>query len=103
MKTDNYTKALLTVIAASLVVLTIHNVGLFPKAYANEAAATPVPAAPTVALPLNDDGSINVRLVPSETISIDIQDISTSDKLNVNLKEVGGSFIYNAIPVEIEE
>lgn len=103
MKTDNYTKALLTVIAACLVVLTIHNVGLLPTAYANEATTTPVPAAPSVAVPLNDDGSISVRLVPSETISIDITDISTADKLKVNLEEVGGSYIYNAFPVEIEE
>ena len=63
MKTDIYTKSMLTIIAFCLVVLVLKEVGLFTNAY----AAPNTVKAPTnkeySLVPTNSDGSIDVKLV----------------------------------------
>lgn len=83
MKTDLYTKAILTVIAIALI-------GLFFK------TSTPIPNANAAKMeyqkysliPVNSDGSINVKF---------------TDILDVNIEKVDGSSVIYNIPVSIEE
>ena len=85
MKTDRYVKTMLTVIAICLVILVLNKVEIFPEAK----ASTPNLDNQNYALvPLNQDGSINVRLISSEEI------------MEVNIHEVGGNLVRKAIPIE---
>lgn len=88
MKTDAYTKSVLTVIALCLVVLVLRGVDLIPRATAN--AAGPAQTWQTSRpLLVNNDGSINVRITGLE------------GPMNVNVAEVGGNRVYGSkLPVE---
>ena len=55
-----------------------------------------------VLLPANKDGSLNVRLISSGVLDVNIKDISTRDKLNVNIKELGGGFIRYNGPLNVK-
>lgn len=88
MKTDLYTKAVLTVIAGCLTVIALKNADLMPTAHAANSNINTRYGL----VPLNADGSINVNLKSgSETMRVEIVDINTSDKLNVNIAEVSTS------------
>lgn len=117
MKIDRYTKFILTIIAFCLVVLTLNNVDIFPKAYANDVVNY---GGNYGLVPMNEDGSINVRLQgideaideldvnivgietydelevdiveinTSDELKVELTEISTSDELDVNIDEVGG-------------
>lgn len=105
VKIDNYTKGILTLIAACLTVLTLHQLDIFPKAHAS--TFNPPGAAINAnygLVPLNEDGSISVTLRSSDEIDVNIVGINTFDKLDVNIEEVGGGFISHGgpIPVEVE-
>ena len=81
MKQLKYLNAVLTVIAACLVLITLAVTGLVPGA---KAGNTPQK---TMVLPVNPDGSINVKLLQSEPVDI-------------NINQVGGYNISNSVPVE---
>ncbi|MCW3102797.1 MAG: hypothetical protein JWO09_1237 [Bacteroidetes bacterium] len=83
MKTDLYTKGVLSVIAVALVALVIQNIKPV-----NEAQAGPVNFNSFASVPINEDGSINVRM--------------TSD-MDVNIHSIGGSSVYGALPVNLKE
>ena len=94
MKTDTFTKIVLTVIAINLTILTVKNLDLIPKAYANE-PTNKVELTPNnnfLLVPLNEDGSIDVN----------IKSFSTSSVLNVNLEKIGGSSIFGDLEVRIK-
>ncbi|MCH2021568.1 MAG: hypothetical protein MK207_03715 [Saprospiraceae bacterium] len=105
MKTDNFTKLLLTLIAINLTFITIKNIEIIPEAYANDPLNNYSFNTKTNygLVPLNEDGSITVKLTSSDEIDVNITDISTSDELNVNIEDVD-SWAYNNcnIPVKIE-
>ncbi|MCC3160789.1 hypothetical protein LJ737_26365 [Hymenobacter sp. 15J16-1T3B] len=88
MKTDAYTKSVLTVIALCLVVLVLRGVDLVPRATAG--AGTARQGIPTDRpIFVNNDGSINVRLQGIE------------GPLNVNVSAVGGNRVYgDKLPVQ---
>lgn len=92
MKTDFYTKVVLTIIAVCLTILTLQNIDIIPKAYAagpnNNLNA--MPSKNYGLVPLNADGSIDIN----------IKSINTTDELDVNIDEVGGSSVYRSIPVK---
>lgn len=91
MKTDLYTKAVLTVIAICLSIIAIKDLEIFPKAYADNPSA-------------NVKTNPNYGLIPlGGTIDVNIVDINTSDKLGVNIAEVGGYSFSGKIPVVIKE
>jgi len=112
---DAYTKAMLTLVAACLMLLTIHQLDLIPKAYAKEPGISAVfPGGNFGLIPLNEDGSITVRVVAgdeldvniagistSDELEVDISAISTSDELDVNLDEIGGRFLSSGGPVPV--
>jgi hypothetical protein len=84
MKNDTYTKAVLTIIAICLLVMTVKQFEI-PKA--NAASPTPLISS----IPVNLDGSINVNVK------------SMMGTMDVNLEEVGGYSCYGKVPVVIKE
>ncbi|GAA3969215.1 hypothetical protein [Mucilaginibacter dorajii] len=64
MTSQKYLNGVLTVIAFCLVILTLSVVGVFPKA---NAAVTP---SKFVTVPLNPDGSLNVKVLGEQEINI---------------------------------
>jgi len=90
---------MLTLIAACLVVIAARGVQLFPEAHANTPNAYGL-------LSVNEDGSLNVRLVDQQ-LDVSITDIETRDNLNVNIEEeeIGGGWIRSRgpLPVTIED
>ena len=116
MKTDRYTKSVLTVIAIALSLIALKDVDIFPKAHAtSDSVNTPYTNANYGLVPLNEDGSITVRLSTAEQLDVniknidtydelrvDVYSISTSDELDVNLDEIGGGWINNGGPVPVK-
>lgn len=75
-----YLNGVLTIIASCLVLITLAITGLIPSANAKDIK----PA--TITMPINADGSINVRLTNLNTI-------------DVNIEEVDGHSLDDAVPV----
>ncbi len=99
MKTDLYTKAVLTVIAIALVALVFKNGTIL-----NDAKAGQTTWSRYASIPLNEDGSINVRMTTDMDVNLkSIGGSSIYGTLPVNLKEVGGSSFYGTLPVNIKE
>ena len=80
MKTDFYTKTVLTVIAVALITIAFQNIDFLPKANAGSSGF--------VSVPVNPDGSINVKF---------------TEIMKVDVAEVGGNYIYGAMPINIKE
>ncbi|WP_024770633.1 hypothetical protein [Aquimarina macrocephali] len=110
MKTDTYTKSIITIIAICLVIIVIRDIDIIPKAYANN-----VPPTNYGLLPINDDGSITVRLSNTDEIDvniknidtydklkIDLSTISTQDELDINIDEIGGSYVSSGGPIKVK-
>lgn len=98
MKTDLYTKGVLSIIAAALVILVIQNMKL------NEVQADPSSFNKFASVPVNDDGSINVKITSDMDVNIhSVGGSSVYGSLPVNLKEVGGSSFYGSLPVNLKE
>ena len=114
MKTDFYTKTILTIIAGALIVISFQNMDL-TKATASKSVSG------FATVPVNPDGSINVKFTEtmkvnvaevagnyiSSSIPINIKEldgssISGSYGLPVNLKALSGSSIYDALPVKMK-
>ena len=96
MKTDLYTKAVLTVIAVCLTVMVLKDADIVPTARAAGNSNTHYGL-----VPLNADGTINVNIKSgSETMKVEIVDINTSDKLNVNIAEVN---TYSKLNVSVAD
>ncbi len=72
MKSDNYLKTILTIIAINLTFATLKDVSIIPKAHANSISELKN----NVTIPVNDDGSINVKILPSETINVNLTQIN---------------------------
>ncbi|MEP2937236.1 MAG: hypothetical protein ABJM06_02500 [Gilvibacter sp.] len=120
MQTDKYTKVVLTIIAVCLTVNTVQKLDLIPSAYANEANdALPDIEAPRYGLvPLNQDGLIDVNIKDISTydelnvnlkgvdtyekVPVTIKGVDTSDELDVNLDELGGSWISSGGPLKVQ-
>jgi hypothetical protein len=120
MKTDRYTKVILTVIALCLVINVLEKVNIIPQAYADTPLTTNTPLTvetPKYGLiPLNEDGSINVTMKTVAPMDVNITGIRTSDDLdvkisgintsnnlnvNVNLDKIAGSSAYGGLPVRV--
>ncbi|WP_194852460.1 hypothetical protein [Nonlabens antarcticus] len=90
-KNDLFTKSILAVIALNLSVISVST--LFPAA---ERSVN------TAFVPVNEDGSITVRLSNTETLDVNISRISTMDELDVNIEEIGGGFLSHGGPIPVE-
>ncbi len=110
MKTDMYTKFIFTLIAICLVIIVVRDLEIIPKAHANSSTGTTYGS-----IPINSDGSINVRLSNTDEIDVNIKNIATYDKLkvdlnaistrdelDVNIDEIGGSYVSSGGPVKVK-
>lgn len=103
MKADTYTKAVLTIIAVCLTLLTLQQIEIIPKAYASNSGNTNNLAFGNYGLvPLNEDGSITVKLSSSSEIDVNITGVQTSEELNINIDEIGGSYVSSGGPIPVQ-
>ncbi|WP_109299688.1 hypothetical protein [Aquimarina sp. AU474] len=110
MKTNKYSQFLLTIIAVCLVIIVIRDIDIIPKAHANSSYHN------TFAnLPINEDGSITVRINNTDEINVniksidtydklkvDLNGISTRDELDINIDEIGGSYVSSGGPIKVK-
>ncbi|MGX1024834.1 hypothetical protein [Flavobacterium sp. CS20] len=104
MKADKFTKIVLTIIAVNLTILTIKNLDLIPNTYANEPTKK-LELAPNVnygIVPVNEDGTISVKLSNHDEIDVNIVGVNTSDELNVNIDEIGGGYVSHGGPISVK-
>lgn len=89
MKTDLYTKTVLTIIAICLSIIVFNQGGIIPSAFAE----TPKAFKSNMnygLVPLNDDGSVNVRISSSEILEVKIEEVDAY------------AFNYCTVPVKIK-
>lgn len=92
-----YNNLLLSIIASCLLVI------LVDKDKRDHAdGLTPIPATRLALIPVNEDGSINVKIISSDIIAVNIENIDTRDVLNFNLKELGGGYIKYNGPINVK-
>lgn len=111
MKTDLYTKSLLTVIALCLSFQVFQDLDLVPKAYANNANETVNSATYPVLAPMdvrivdiNTYDALNVNLKEIDTydqLKVNLVNIDCDDELDVNIDEVGGAWVSHGGPIKI--
>jgi hypothetical protein len=104
MRTDLYTKIVLTVIAVALLGLLFKNTEAFNRANAGPVNFNKTPGNNYALVPVNEDGSVNVRM--SSDMDVNIRSIGGSSvygALPVNLKEISGSSFYGSLPVNLKE
>ncbi|AFL81639.1 hypothetical protein Aeqsu_2179 [Aequorivita sublithincola DSM 14238] len=107
MKTDNYTKTILTIIAICLTINVVKDFDVFPSAYASEKVETkPINEVMDVRLvDINTSDELNVNLKSVDTydeVKVNLKKIETSDKLDVNLEEIGGGWVSNGGPIPVK-
>ena len=94
MKTDWYLKTVLTVIALCLTILVVRDLDLIPNAHAGSTDGT-LPSSSIYAwVPVNEDGSINVRVVSSE------------ETLKIDIDRIGGRWVRSGaafLPVKVKD
>ena len=82
IKTDQYTKLLLSIIAGCLLISTLQSLGMLPTANANTE-------------------NINASaLYNNGIIDVNIKSIDNNVLLDINMKEINGYSIYDGIPVK---
>ncbi len=117
MKTDRYTKVILTIIAICLTINIAKEFELIPSAYASEETNTTTVNSNYRLVPINEFGAMDVRIVDINTydelnvnlksvdtydeVKVNIKSIETSDELDVNIDEVGGGFISHSGPLPV--
>lgn len=131
MKTDTYTKAVLTVIALALTFNIVKELQIIPKAYANEAEKpnfvpdgyklVPIDAAQTmdvriVGINTSQEMNVNLKRVDayypikvdlnkvslSNPLEVNLRRINTFDKLDINIKELNGHSVFGRLPVRMD-
>ena len=86
MKSNKLKNIFLGIIAINLTLLTLFQLNIWPSTVnANELTST----VNYGLVPLNEDGSINVKL-------------SSSDVIDVNIDEVGGGYVSYGGPISVE-
>lgn len=94
-----YLNTVLTVIAACLVLITFAVTGLIPTANAKETNPS------RVSVPVNPDGSINVKFVKGDVMDVNIDEVGGTSQsgrtLDVNIDDIRGGSVYGSVPVTI--
>lgn len=121
MKTDLYTKSILTIIAVCLTINVITQFDFIPSAYASKPTNTTLVSNEYILVPVNEFETIDVRIVDintydelnvnikgistSDEIKVNINSIDTTDELDINIDEIGGGWLNHGgpIPVKIKE
>lgn len=107
MKTDKYTKTILTIIAICLTINVVKDFEVFPSAYASEKVEMkPVNQVMDVRLvDINTYDELNVNLKSVDTydeVKVNIKKIETTDELDVNIDEIGGGWVSNGGPIPVK-
>ncbi|MCW8980083.1 MULTISPECIES: hypothetical protein [Altibacter] len=118
MKTDTYTKVILTVIAICLTLNVMKELDIVPVAYASEGSSIPEAKTKYQLVPISENNTMDVRIVDINTydelnvnlkgvdtyeeVKVNIKSIDTSDELDVNIDEVGGGWISNGGPLRVK-
>ena len=112
MKTDHYTKTLLTIIAICLTFNVVDRLDLIPAAYAangDDPAAllneTPTETIDVRIVDINtyDELNVNVKSIDTyDEMKVNIKNIDTSDELDVNIDEIGGGWVSNGGPIKVK-
>ncbi|MFT5078012.1 MAG: hypothetical protein ACI836_001226 [Saprospiraceae bacterium] len=117
MKTDTYTKTILTVIAVCLSINVIQTLDIIPSAQATtntpetlEVEYHLVPVSPNQVMDVRivdintyDEMNINIKGIDtSEELKVNLKSIDTTDELDVNIDEVGGSWVSNGGPIKVK-
>ena len=116
MKTDKYTKTILTIIAICLTINVIKDFEIIPSAYANEPEKiSEIPTGYKVVhmnevmdvrlVDINTYDELNVNLKGVDTydeVKVNIKKIETTDELDVNLDEIGGGWVSNGGPIPVK-
>lgn len=104
-----YLQAVLTVIAVCLVLITFAVTGILPVANARESNPR------FISVPVNADGSINVKIVKGQTMDVNIEKVggnnvwgsglpvTTNSTLDVNIKQVNNRSAYYPLDVKIDK
>ena len=107
MKTDTYTKVVLTVIAVCLTFNVVKDLELVPTIQANTVDEEKSIANETIdvrIVDINTYDELNVNLKSVDTydeVKVNIKNIDTDDELDVNIDEVGGSWVNNGSPIPV--
>ena len=111
MKTDLYTKSLLTIIALCLSFQVFQDLDLVPKAYANDENSntlnnnSPILAPMDVRIvDINTYDALNVNLKEIDTydqLKVNLVNIDCDDELDINIDEVGGAWVSHGGPIKI--
>ena len=110
MKTDLYTKSLLTIIAICLSFQVFQDLDLVPKAYAKDEPSSPNHNLPVLApmdvriVDINTYDALNVNLKEIDTydqLKVNLVNIDCDDELDVNIDEVGGAWVSHGGPIKI--
>lgn len=116
MKTDTYTKIVLTVIAICLTINVVKDFNVFPAAYANGTGEIPHITAGHKIVPenqvmdvrlvnINTSDKLNVNLKSIDTydeLKVNLNKIETNDLINVNLHSLGGSWVSSGGPLPVK-
>lgn len=107
MKTDKYTKTILTIIAICLTFNVIKDLNIIPSARAAETVENkPVNEVMDVRLvDINTYDELNVNLKSVDTydeVKVNLKKIETSDELDVNIDEIGGGWVSNGGPIPVK-
>ncbi|HIB48450.1 MAG TPA: hypothetical protein EYN07_03795 [Flavobacteriaceae bacterium] len=118
MKTDNYTKVILTIIAICLTINVVKEINIFPKAHASETGISAEISNDYKLVPISENNTIDVRIVDINTydemnvnvksidsydeMKVNIKSIDTSDEIDVNIDEVGGSYVSSGGPIKVK-
>lgn len=118
MKTDVYTKTILTIIAICLTINVVKDSDFITSAYASEASPITEITTEYKLIPINEFETLDVRIVDINTydelnvniksidsydeMKVNINSIDTSDELDVNIDEIGGGFITSGGPLKVK-
>ena len=107
MKTDKYTKTVLTVIAVCLTLNVVKDFNIIPSVYATEKPdIMPVTSVMDVRLvDINTYDELNVNLKSVDTydeVKVNLKRIETTDELDVNIDEIGGGWVSHGGPISVK-
>lgn len=116
MKTDTYTKTLLTIIAICLTINVAKDFNIIPSVYANASEKNSHLPNNNILIPgnqvmdvrlvnINTSDKLNVNIKGIDTyneLKVNLNKIDTKDPLNMNLYSLGGSWVSNGGPIPVK-
>lgn len=116
MKTDFYTKTILTIIAVCLTINVVKEFEIIPKAYASKDNVET--SSDYKLVPISENNTLDVRIVDIATydeldvniksvdtydeLKVNINSIDSDDELNVNIDEIGGQYVTHGGPIPVK-